>query len=233
MPFGWWGDDHGQPATANSLTSDTLTDWGGGVAYSDTLVEVQRVDGGGQRLVTLRERALERSQEGVIAFESLPRLLPLDEVREQLRDYLREEKMETAVSAKIDELRELQMLYLLTIADLRATGSTMWNEWRATLLRRLYRKVATALEAGGAVRATRDIDAIVGAAGPGLQDPDQDVVDPGLGDRHLLDLELLGLEHDERLHGLGHGWAPSSGGDGRGEQVRWRRRDRPWRRSRP
>ena len=27
-------------------------------------------------------------------------------VREQLRDYLREEKMETAVSAKIDELRE-------------------------------------------------------------------------------------------------------------------------------
>lgn len=69
------------------------------------------------------------------------------------------------VAAKIDELRELQMLYLLTIADLRATGSTMWNEWRATLLRRLYRKVATALEAGGAVRATRDIDAIVGAAG--------------------------------------------------------------------
>lgn len=69
------------------------------------------------------------------------------------------------VAAKIDELRELQMLYLLTIADLRATGSTMWSEWRATLLRRLYRKVATALETGGAMRATPDIDAIVGAAG--------------------------------------------------------------------
>ena len=40
IPFGWWGDDHGEPATANSLTSDTLTDWGGGVAYSDTLVEI-------------------------------------------------------------------------------------------------------------------------------------------------------------------------------------------------
>jgi hypothetical protein len=40
VPFGWWGQDHGQPATANSITSDTLTDWGGGVAYSDTLVEV-------------------------------------------------------------------------------------------------------------------------------------------------------------------------------------------------
>lgn len=40
VPFGWWGDRHGEPATANTLTNDTLTDWGGGVAYSDTLVEV-------------------------------------------------------------------------------------------------------------------------------------------------------------------------------------------------
>ena len=42
VPFGWWGADHGGDATANSLTNDTLTDWGGGVAYSDTLVEVAR-----------------------------------------------------------------------------------------------------------------------------------------------------------------------------------------------
>ena len=42
VPFGWQGADHGQPATANSLTSDTPTDWGGGVAYSDTLVEVAK-----------------------------------------------------------------------------------------------------------------------------------------------------------------------------------------------
>jgi parvulin-like peptidyl-prolyl isomerase len=34
-----------------------------------------------------------------------PRLLPLEEVREQLRDYIREEKMKAAVEAKIDELR--------------------------------------------------------------------------------------------------------------------------------
>ena len=42
VPFGWWGADHGGDVTANSLTNDTLTDWGGGVAYSDTLVEVAR-----------------------------------------------------------------------------------------------------------------------------------------------------------------------------------------------
>ena len=40
VPFGWWSSQHGDEGTANSLTSDTLTDWGGGVAYSDTLVQV-------------------------------------------------------------------------------------------------------------------------------------------------------------------------------------------------
>ena len=34
-----------------------------------------------------------------------PRLLPLDEVREQLRNYVREQKMEAAVRSKIDALR--------------------------------------------------------------------------------------------------------------------------------
>jgi peptidyl-prolyl cis-trans isomerase C len=34
-----------------------------------------------------------------------PRMLPLEQVREQLRDYLREEKMQAAVAAKIDQLR--------------------------------------------------------------------------------------------------------------------------------
>jgi anaerobic selenocysteine-containing dehydrogenase len=36
IPWGWWG----RGANANALTNDTLTDWGGGVAYLDTLVEV-------------------------------------------------------------------------------------------------------------------------------------------------------------------------------------------------
>jgi anaerobic selenocysteine-containing dehydrogenase len=40
IPFGWWRGDHADGQVANSLTNDTLTEWGGGVAYSDTLVEV-------------------------------------------------------------------------------------------------------------------------------------------------------------------------------------------------
>lgn len=40
VPFGWWGADHRDGHVANSLTNDTLTEWGGGVAFSDTLVAV-------------------------------------------------------------------------------------------------------------------------------------------------------------------------------------------------
>jgi anaerobic selenocysteine-containing dehydrogenase len=43
IPFGWWGTQHPDGRTANALTNDTLTEWGGGVAYSDTLVEVTKV----------------------------------------------------------------------------------------------------------------------------------------------------------------------------------------------
>jgi anaerobic selenocysteine-containing dehydrogenase len=40
LPFGWWRHQHGDGGSANSLTNDALTDWGGGVAFHDTLVEV-------------------------------------------------------------------------------------------------------------------------------------------------------------------------------------------------
>lgn len=42
IPFGWWMTQHPDGRAANSLTNDTLTEWGGGVAYSDTLVDVRR-----------------------------------------------------------------------------------------------------------------------------------------------------------------------------------------------
>ena len=40
IPFGWWSAHHPDGRVANSLTNDTLTDWGGGVAFSDTLVDI-------------------------------------------------------------------------------------------------------------------------------------------------------------------------------------------------
>ena len=43
IPWGWWGKDHEGGVTANALTNDTITDWGGGVAFSDTLVAIEAV----------------------------------------------------------------------------------------------------------------------------------------------------------------------------------------------
>ncbi len=40
VPFGWWSHQHGNVGVANSLTSDAITDAGGGVAFHDTLVQV-------------------------------------------------------------------------------------------------------------------------------------------------------------------------------------------------
>jgi [protein-PII] uridylyltransferase len=65
----------------------------------------------------------------------------------------------------VGDVRSLQLLYLLTIADLRATGTTMWNEWRGTLLRSLYLRVHQAIEAGGAPPATPDVASIMEIAG--------------------------------------------------------------------
>ena len=41
IPYGWWTHQHPDGKAANALTNDTLTDWGGGVAFSDTLVQVR------------------------------------------------------------------------------------------------------------------------------------------------------------------------------------------------
>jgi anaerobic selenocysteine-containing dehydrogenase len=41
IPWGWWTQHHPDGQAANSLTGDTLTDWGGGTAFADTLVAVR------------------------------------------------------------------------------------------------------------------------------------------------------------------------------------------------
>ncbi len=43
IPWGWWQADHADGRAVNALTSDRLADWGGGVAYTDTLVAIERL----------------------------------------------------------------------------------------------------------------------------------------------------------------------------------------------
>ena len=40
VPFGWWDISHINASNVNDLTSDAHTDWGGGVSFHDTLVQV-------------------------------------------------------------------------------------------------------------------------------------------------------------------------------------------------
>lgn len=47
---------------------------------------------------------------------------------------------------KFASLEELSMLLLLSIADAMATGPTVWNDWKNTLLLDLYLKIALILE---------------------------------------------------------------------------------------
>jgi [protein-PII] uridylyltransferase len=68
------------------------------------------------------------------------------------------------VADAVGGVRQLKILYLLAIADLRATGTTMWNPWRSSLLNTLYLRVLDALETGEASPASADVGAVVMAA---------------------------------------------------------------------
>lgn len=71
-------------------------------------------------------------------------LLPETALKRDLMD----EKPITHCAAIIGDRERLKMLFLLSIADSRATGSGAWSMWKASLLQELYEKVDRLLMRG-------------------------------------------------------------------------------------
>ncbi len=60
-----------------------------------------------------------------------------------------------AVADAVEDRHTLNVLYLLTIADLAATGRSLWSAWKASLLRALYGRVEAVLAGEEASRPDR------------------------------------------------------------------------------
>ncbi len=59
-----------------------------------------------------------------------------------------DEKIVIQCARSFGNVEQLKMLYLLTVADSKATGPKAWGEWNATLLKQLFLKLLHILEKG-------------------------------------------------------------------------------------
>ena len=66
----------------------------------------------------------------------------------QRRD-LHEEKTILETAKVVGTAERLKLLYLLTMADLKAVGPGVWNEWKASLITELFIETLKAIEQGG------------------------------------------------------------------------------------
>jgi [protein-PII] uridylyltransferase len=69
-----------------------------------------------------------------------------------------DEKIVVQSARHVADTERLKMLYLLTVADSRATGPKAWNDWKAALLKELFFKIHHLLQEGIlATRAAADL----------------------------------------------------------------------------
>lgn len=65
----------------------------------------------------------------------------------QYRD-LHDDKLIIDFARTVGDIERLNLLYLLTFADVRAVGPDVWSQWKGALFQELYFKVLTVLERG-------------------------------------------------------------------------------------
>jgi [protein-PII] uridylyltransferase len=92
-----------------------------------------------------RRIGLDEDQTAEVAFVVRHHLLLVDTAT---RRDLDDGAVISFVAETVGTPRKLRLLYILSIADGRATGPEGWNDWKGALVRELYLKVMTALETG-------------------------------------------------------------------------------------
>lgn len=101
----------------------------------------------GAAMIPTIARRMGLSKEGTERLEFLVRQHLLFAHIAQRRD-LSDEKMLLQFARQMGTSENLKMLYLLTVADVRAVGSEVWTSWKAALLNELFEKAFNILERG-------------------------------------------------------------------------------------
>lgn len=63
------------------------------------------------------------------------------------------------LAIKVQSTQRIRMLLLMTVADVLAVGPTVWNDWKATILRELVRRVEARLQGRDAIVTDEALDA--------------------------------------------------------------------------
>ncbi|MBW6521425.1 MAG: [protein-PII] uridylyltransferase [Desulfoarculaceae bacterium] len=116
-----------------------LHDIGKGSGGNHSLIGAEMVGAVGARL------GLEPAERDCLAFLVRNHLFMPDNA---LRRDLNDESFIRRCSETIGDSDRLAMLYLLSIADSRATGPSAWSEWKGALLQEMFLKISPYLEPG-------------------------------------------------------------------------------------
>ena len=93
----------------------------------------------------LKEKGFHSEESDTVAF-LIQKHLYL--VKAATRRDIHDEETAIVCAREIGDAERLKMLYLLTVADSKATGPNAWNQWTAILLRDLFLKVLNIIENG-------------------------------------------------------------------------------------
>ncbi|MDA0364930.1 MAG: HD domain-containing protein [Chloroflexi bacterium] len=118
--------------------------------------EASHVEGGAviaERFASRAALSAERAARLVRAVE-LHLLLPTVATRRDIADA----RVIRETGELVGDAQTLRLLYLLSVADARATGPSVWNAWKAQLLRSLYTRVLDTLGAAAPDAATSPED---------------------------------------------------------------------------